>query len=173
MKRELVLGVTLASVCLLSALITLAWFMFLMSGTMEAMSELIDTLIKDPTQNASTLRYAVAARIALTHESLVASGVMVGVAFGFVGFALFVMGITGAAEIEGKTRDYSFALKNAAPGLVLLVVAAVLIAVCISQRVEVEYTPSPKAEGAPAQPTVDSPAAVQKVQTQSQGEGVR
>jgi hypothetical protein len=162
MKRELVLGVVLASVCLLAALIQLGWFMYQVGGTMDTMSKLIADLIKDPSQNAATLRYAVAARIALMHQSLVASGVMVGVAFGFVGFALFVMGITGTAEIEGKTPSYSLALKNAAPGLVLLVVAAGLIAVCVIQRVAVDYTPSP-------QPSGVSPEAPRGAQNQPRG----
>jgi len=148
MSLELALGVSLASVCLLGALIHLAWFMTQVNGTMKTMSELIADLIKNPNENATTLRYAVAARIALMRQSLVASGIMVGVTFGFVGFALFVMGITGAADLEGGGGGYSLVLKNAAPGLIVLVVSAGLIGVCVIQRVAVEFTPSPQPSGA-------------------------
>ena len=107
---------------------------------MNQVEEITAEVAKEPHKNvpaAKTLRYTVAASVSLVRTSLLSSGIMVGVAFGFLGFALFVMGITGAVKMDAGVQGGRVLLENAAPGLVVLAIAAILIIFCIMQRVNI------------------------------------
>jgi hypothetical protein len=144
MKWGFTLGVILAGVCLLGALGHHIWFMRQVDNTMNAVKSITEAVAANPQNQvpgATTLRYALATSSALMRTSLLSTGIMVGLAFGFLGFALFVMGITGAAKLNAEGHGARVSLENAAPGLVVLVVAAMLIGVCVVQPVGIEFTP--------------------------------
>jgi hypothetical protein len=152
MRWELIAGLIISTACLAGALGQLFWFMWQAKDTLVKLQDLLDKLMEGlpkadkPTfPEAKILRFSVAATISLMRVSLLSSGIMVGVAFGFLGFALFVMGITDAANLNLGVQASQLVLEHAAPGLIVLVVAAVLIAVCVTQRIEVPLEPDNKA----------------------------
>jgi hypothetical protein len=57
-------------------------------------------------------------------------------------------------------------LKNAAPGLIVLVVAAMLIGVCVTRPVAIEFTPTPSSTTSQAQETaITGPVGLQRLAT--------
>src|SRR5262245_52166189 len=147
MRWELVAGLSLSAACLVGALGHLAWFMWQAHRTMAVVHKLIGMLpgtTKTEFPEAKILRSSVAATVALVRLSLISTGIMVAVAFGFLGFALFLMGINDVAKLSADVQGSQLVLENAAPGLIVLVVAAVLIGVCVVQRVEAPLEPENK-----------------------------
>jgi len=115
--------------------------------TMGRVESITAQVVEHPNQDvkaATTLRYALATSAALLRISMLSTGIIVGIAFGFLGFALFVMGITGAVKASAEAQGARVLLENAAPGLIVLVVAAILIGVCVVQPVVIEFTPTPQ-----------------------------
>ncbi len=146
MRRELAIGVIIAGLCLLGALGNHLWFMSQINKTMAGVEKITKEVTSNPFQDVkggTTLRYTLATSHAPLRISLLSTGVIVGVAFGFLGFALFDMGFTGAAKLNAEAKGARVLLENAAPGLVVLVVAAMLIGVSVIQPVTIEYTPTP------------------------------
>lgn len=142
MRREVTIGIIIASLCLLGALAHHIWFMRQVDNHLDVVVSATDLLTNNQFQKevpqAKTLRYTLATSVSLMRLSLLSTGVMVGVAFGFLGFALFVMGITGTAKLNAEALGARVLLGNAAPGLVVLVVAAMLICICVKQQVGIE-----------------------------------
>jgi hypothetical protein len=146
MRWEFKLGIIIAGFCLLGAIGHLIWFMEQVDRTMDQIHKTLGSLsgldpsVKELPQ-ANTLRHTIANSIALMRVSLLSSGIMVGVAFGFLGFALFVMGITGPAKLNVEAYNARVWLESVAPGLIVLLVAAVLIGVCVAQPIIVQAAP--------------------------------
>jgi len=162
MTWQLAVGVALAVLCLILAVGHLIWFMWQVDSTNRTCSNIIERMGEPASggkvPGAAVIRFGMSSSIELSQVSLASVGIMVGLAFGFLGFALFIMNITGAAKLTGGVEGtWSGSIENAAPGLVVLVVAAFLIGVCISVPIAVPQLP----------PTVAQPAAASKASLDS------
>jgi len=71
---------------------------------------------------------------------LLSCGVLAGVAFGFLGFALFLLGIKETMDVSFEADSYKANAARMSPGVFLIVVAAVLIGVCATRETPFNYS---------------------------------
>jgi len=62
--------------------------------------------------------------------TLISTAFFVALAFGFLGFALFLINAKGEIEGEGSMGDYKLKITKFSPGLVFIVCSTVIICVC-------------------------------------------
>jgi hypothetical protein len=73
--------------------------------------------------------------------ALQSCGVMAGVVFGFLGLALFLLGIQGDINGKAKASGYTIQLNHLAPGTLVIVASAILIGICATRHVTLEIGP--------------------------------
>jgi hypothetical protein len=86
-----------------------------------------------PTQ-LDVLQSALGIQTYVSRVLLVSCGMFIALAFGFLGFALFLVGAAGQSDLDvthGGT--YKVTLTNLAPGTIAILAATVLAALCVTQ----------------------------------------
>jgi hypothetical protein len=78
-------------------------------------SNSVDTIIQVTTGQPVAMQLALGARLAVAKYSLSSCGVVAGLAFGFLGFALFLLGIKGTMDAGGSYDKSSVQLVAASP----------------------------------------------------------
>jgi hypothetical protein len=81
------------------------------------------------------------ARAGLWKFILQSCGIIAGVAFGFLGFALFLLGAKGDIDASVSNSLHKVQLSRMAPGSLVILIAAVLIGVCSVSKVELSLDP--------------------------------
>ncbi|MEM8511673.1 hypothetical protein RCH14_000964 [Massilia sp. MP_M2] len=71
---------------------------------------------------------------------LISCGMFVGLAFGFLGFALFLVGAGGSSDISGEFRGVKATISALAPGTLALLAATVLVVVCVNRPLPAEIS---------------------------------
>jgi hypothetical protein len=99
-------------------------------------SSSVDKIVQETAGQPLAMQLALAARLAVAKYSLSSCGVVAGLAFGFLGFALFLLGIKGAMDAQGSFDKSSIQLVRVAPGTFVLVCATILIGVSITHRID-------------------------------------
>lgn len=79
-------------------------------------------------------------RLVMARLGLLSCGVLAGVAFGFLGFALFLLGIKETMDVSFDSVSYKANVARMSPGVFLIVIAAVLIGVCVSRETPFNYS---------------------------------
>jgi len=127
-------ALVLAGACLLGSF----WYLFsFLNAANTAVERLLTAAAEHPETSRPTVLYlSIVAKTGMTKYALLSCGVSVGMAFGFLGFALFLIGIKGEMDVEAKSEQYSLKLARLAPGVFVIFCAAVLIGVCVTQKVE-------------------------------------
>jgi hypothetical protein len=123
-------GLILAGLSLVATIIYLGMFL-------HSTSSGIETIIKyDGTDKNSWLTkdIAIKSRLYMGSLCLVSCGIMVGLAFGFLGFGLFLIGVRDVMDAEGSATDFKVKLANISPGLLLLLCATLLIGFCATHQ---------------------------------------
>jgi hypothetical protein len=82
--------------------------------------------------------------------ALLSCGVFSGMAFGFLGFALFLIGARGNVELQAKEGDKEIRMTNLAPGLFVILCAAVMIVFSVTQKFETSFEKVPGGTAEPA-----------------------
>ena len=67
---------------------------------------------------------------------LLSTAVFVGMSFGFLGFALFLIHAKGDTDVDVSTKDYRLKIARLSPGLFVILCATVIIIVCATFRIE-------------------------------------
>jgi hypothetical protein len=75
----------------------------------------------------------------LSRVLLLSCGVFVGMAFGFLGFALFLLGVNGDIAAEGQAQGTSLKVSRLAPGAFVIACSAILVGVCATRPVVFDY----------------------------------
>ena len=83
----------------------------------------------------SRLDEILSVHIAMWRFALLACGMMGGVVLGFLGLALFLLGVNGDMNGKAEGRGYSLYWNHVAPGTLVIIAATVLIGVCALQPV--------------------------------------
>ncbi len=81
--------------------------------------------------------------IALTAErrlQFLSTAIFVGMCFGFLGFALFLIQAEGDTDAEVSVGDYKLKFARLSPGLFVIVCATVIIVVAVTFRIQFEQT---------------------------------
>lgn len=79
-------------------------------------------------------------RLVMARLGLLSCGVLAGVSFGFLGFALFLLGIKETMNVSFDSVSYKANVARMSPGVFLVVIAAVLIGVCVSRETPFSYS---------------------------------
>ncbi|HEV2707772.1 MAG TPA: hypothetical protein VGV59_17770 [Pyrinomonadaceae bacterium] len=95
----------------------------------------IDTLIKNTgtSSDVNILSVSIAGRLQMARFTLLSCGAFAGLSFGFLGFALFLIGIKEEMDVEAQSENYRVKFARMSPGALVILIAAVLIGVCITR----------------------------------------
>ncbi|MEQ1894531.1 MAG: hypothetical protein ABL998_18480 [Planctomycetota bacterium] len=72
--------------------------------------------------------------------SLLSTAIFVGMSFGFLGFALFLIQARGDLDVEASTGDYKIKLARLSPGLFVILCATVIIVVAATTKIDYQLT---------------------------------
>jgi hypothetical protein len=127
-------ALVLAAACL--ALGAVYLYMFLKSTNAG-----IDQLLTNTANQVSNevLYIAINARLVMARVALLSCGVFVGMSFGFLGFALFLLGIKEEMNVDAGSEGYSVKIARMSPGVFVILCATILIGVCISRQTPFSY----------------------------------
>jgi len=81
------------------------------------------------------------ARAGLWKFILQSCGIISGVAFGFLGFGLFLLGAKGDMDAAFDDSQHKVQLSRMAPGSFVILIAAILIGICSTKKVELSFDP--------------------------------
>lgn len=109
---------------------------FLIS-TSSGVQELINNSAKP--LGPATLEVAIQARLYMARLALFSCGVFIGVSFGFLGFALFLLGIRQSVDVDAEHDSIKAKFARLSPGLLVIICATILIGVCVTRPVEFGY----------------------------------
>lgn len=122
-------------------------------------SNSVDTIIQETAGQPVAMQLALAARLAVAKYSLSSCGVVAGLAFGFLGLALFLLGIKGNMDAGGTYDKSSIQLGRVAPGTFVLICATILIGVSITHRIDFSSEQAlPLHENSSTNPAISLPA---------------
>ena len=71
--------------------------------------------------------------------ALLSCGVFVAMAFGFLGFGLFLIGVKGEIEASGNTETFGFKVARMSPGVFVMTATLLLVGVCVTHRTPFDY----------------------------------
>ena len=100
-----------------------------------------------PTLRPGHLEALINGRLVMARLALLSCGVSVAFAFGFLGFALFLLGIKGSIDAEVHADSYKATFARLSPGLLLLLASMVLIGICVTHPTPFEYSTTETVEG--------------------------
>lgn len=133
-----IFALVLALFCL--SLSVIYMFQYLNSantGITQVLDKIAAQQLKLETGQLETL---INGRLVMARLGLLSCGVLTGVAFGFLGFALFLLGIKESMNVDFDTDTYRAKVARMSPGLFSIVVAAVLIGVCATRDTPFNYS---------------------------------
>jgi hypothetical protein len=110
----------------------------------------VDSLIQGNLVNPAVLHVAISAKLAIAKFSLLSCGVVAGLAFGFLGFALFLIGVRGDMDVKANNASAGIQIARIAPGAFVMLCAALLIGLAVTHNIDFsasgEYSLTPKAQ---------------------------
>jgi hypothetical protein len=88
-----------------------------------------------------TLRLSFSIHMYISRILLLSCGVLVGLAFGFLGFGLFLVGVKGDVDADLEASDrYRLKLARLSPGLFVILCSTILIGVCATRSLPVDFS---------------------------------
>lgn len=92
------------------------------------------------------LKVAISAQLVIAKVALLSCAILVGMAFGFLGFSLFLIGIRAEMDVEASKESSQVKLARLSPGVFVILCAAVMISVAATH-------PTPFTMGAGVNPS--------------------
>lgn len=101
----------------------------------------IDTTIQNIKEGASpgTLEVIINGRLVMARIALLSCGIFVGIAFGFLGFALFLMGIKESVDVDVDSDTYKAKFARMSPGVLIIICSSILTGVCATRQTPFWY----------------------------------
>jgi len=125
---------------LAAACLTLSgWYLFTF---LQATNSGVENLLRSALDNStspSVIQLSILARTAMARFALLSCGVCVGMGFGFLGFALFLLGIKGEMDVDAQHEKAQIKVARMAPGVFVILCATILIGVCVTFRTQYEW----------------------------------
>lgn len=129
-----VFALLLSTVCLFLS----AYYLFnFLTDTNDAMARLITGA--DGKLDPASLRVAITGRLAMARFALISCGMFVGIAFGFLGFALFLLGIRNEVDASAVHENFQIKFVRLSPGLLVILCATVLVGICVTRSIDFSY----------------------------------
>lgn len=130
-----VFALSLAGVCLLAG----AWYLYsFLVATSTGISSLIGSAA-DKSITESTVEIAINARLVMARLAFLSCGTFIGMSFGFLGFALFLLGIKGEMGLDAGSESYRIKLARMSPGIFVILCATILIVICVTRQTPFSY----------------------------------
>jgi hypothetical protein len=131
-----IFGLGLAGLALVMTGFYLGWFL---ASTDSSLERLFEGAAKS-SLSQPTFRISITARMILIKMALRSCGIFVGLAFGFLGFSLFLLGIRGDMDVDARSESYRVRLSRMYPGVFVILCATVLVAICVLNSTDFSYT---------------------------------
>lgn len=154
-----VVALVLAAICLLASIVYLASFLYSTQAAIDSMIEKASST----NVNFNILELAINARMVTARIALLSCGITVGMSFGFLGFALFLIGVEGEMDVEAQQEEYRVKIARMAPGVFVILCATALIAICATRSTPFSYTRTPSEQGTVTQSGDDLPKGPDRV----------
>jgi hypothetical protein len=145
-------GLALAGLALLLAGGYLISFLV---STNSSLERLIQSA-SESTVSEPTLRVSITARMILVKMVLLSCGIFVGLAFGFLGFSLFLIGIKGEMHVEAQAESYRVRMMRMYPGVFIILCATVLVAICVLSKIDFSFGLSGRDDSPGSEEAVES-----------------
>jgi hypothetical protein len=131
---------------LAAVLLAIAGFVFVAAYLFRYLDSSLQAFNQNAVTQLSSMKLApmqdiLLARAGLWKFILQSCGVVSGAAFGFLGFALFLLGVKGDMDAAFADGKHNVQLTRMAPGSFVILIAAVLIGLCSIHRVDLSFTP--------------------------------
>ncbi len=130
-----IFALVLAGVCLLTSVGYLFYFLI---KTTNGVATLIDQA-RAGGLSETLLEVGINVNVFAARVALQSCAVFVGMAFGFLGFALFLLGVRGELDLEARNEGFEVKLARMSPGVFVLLLASALIAFAISRPPSLSY----------------------------------
>lgn len=137
-----IFALVLAGICLL---ITAVYLYSFLRGTTTGIDPIVQALEKSPT--TGSLEVIINGRLVMARLSLLSCGIFVGVSFGFLGFALCLLGVKESIDVDLETDTYKAKFARMSPGVLIIICSSILTGFCATRQTPFWY-----------EKTVESPA---------------
>lgn len=87
------------------------------------------TAARESRIRSDDLKIAISAQLVIAKVALLSCSILVGMAFGFLGFSLFLIGIRAEMNVEASKEGSQVKLARLSPGVFVILCAAVMISV--------------------------------------------
>jgi hypothetical protein len=142
-----IIALILAGLCLILA----GWYMLtFQSTTSYAVNTVVEQTVKhadvihDPEAERykyETLRLSLSIHMYIARILLLSCGILVGLAFGFLGFSLFLIGVKGTVDATLSSNEkYKLQVARLSPGLFVILCSAILTGVCATRTLPVSLS---------------------------------
>jgi hypothetical protein len=128
-----------------TTLVVGAFYLFFFLVKTSASVETLMTAARESKLAPDDLKIAVSAQLVIAKVALLSCAILVGMAFGFLGFSLFLIGIRAEMDVEASKEGSQVKLARLSPGVLVIVCAAVMISVAATH-------PTPFTMGAGVEP---------------------
>jgi hypothetical protein len=126
-------ALVLATICLLAG----GYYLYRFQGATQA--SVLNVLDGKRTPPAGVFQLALMAQMYLARVQLLSCGIFIGMAFGFLGFGLFLLGVKGQIDAEGSSKALTLKVLNLSPGVFVLLCATILIGTCATRSLPFGY----------------------------------
>lgn len=130
-----VFALVLAAVCLVASTVYLYTFLSVTTQKIDGLLGRAGT----PGMSDVLIQLGINAALVSARLALLSCGVFVAMAFGFLGFGLFLMGIRGEIEASGTVESFGFKVARMSPGVFVMTATIALIGVCVTHRTPFDY----------------------------------
>jgi len=141
-KKLLNAGFVFALVLALLCLIFSSFYLFqYLRSANTGITQLLDKVaVKQIELETGQLEVLINGRLVMGRLGLLSAGVSAGLSFGFLGFALFLLGIRESMDVSFEHVNYKANAARMSPGVFLIIVAAFLIGVCATRETPFNYS---------------------------------
>ena len=129
-----VFALVLAGACLLFSAIYLYTFL---RGTSAGIDPVVQGLQTNP--SSGSLEVIINGRLVMARLSLLSCGIFVGVSFGFLGFALCLLGIKESIDVDLETDTYKAKFARMSPGVLIIICSSILTGFCATRQTPFWY----------------------------------
>lgn len=129
-----VFALALAGICLVVSAVYLFAFLSSTNGSIETIVRNIGS-----NQSPGQLEAAINGRLVVARIALLSCGILVGLAFGFLGFALFLLGIKESIDVDVDLDSYKANFARMSPGVLIIICSSILIGVCATRQTPFWY----------------------------------
>jgi branched-subunit amino acid transport protein AzlD len=121
-----------------ACLILSAYYLYLfLNNTNTGIEQLISKVGKD--LSPEVMQVAINARLVIARILLLSCGISAGLSFGFLGFALFLLGIKKEIDVDAKYENSSVKFARMSPGVLIILISSILIGICATRSTPFWY----------------------------------